>query len=108
MRVSLSLSRCNTLYVDLSLVCELYVCLSVCLSVCRRFDCSFFAFQLDQRRLGFSMRVERADADTVRLRLQELRRRAEGDSGSIVAPTASALEEYEERLAREAAETTAM
>lgn len=55
------------------------------------------------------MRVERADADAVRQRLQELRRRAEGDVGSVVGSNdnSSALHEYEERLAREAAETEA-
>jgi U4/U6.U5 tri-snRNP component SNU23 len=55
------------------------------------------------------MRVERADAEAVRQRLAELRRRAEGDTGSVIATTdtGSALQEYEERLAREAAESAA-
>ena len=45
------------------------------------------------------MRVERADADQVRQRMEALRRRAEGDDVASVVHT-SALQEYEERLAR--------
>jgi U4/U6.U5 tri-snRNP component SNU23 len=49
-----------------------------------------------QRALGFSMRVERADVNRVRDKMQSLKRALHGPDGDS-AGSASALEKYEER-----------
>lgn len=55
---------------------------------------------LDQRALGYSMRVERADVDTVKQRLADLKRKLV----TAPAPKLSAVEEYKQKLAKQEAE----
>lgn len=53
-------------------------------------------FLLDQRALGFSMRVRRVGVDEVKERLEALKRKVSQTTSN---PKPSAIEEYEERLA---------
>eukprot|EP01039_Chlorochromonas_danica_P007526 gene7526-8324_t len=53
-----------------------------------------------QRALGYSMRVERADVDTVKQRLADLKRKLV----TAPAPKLSAVEEYKQKLAKQEAE----
>eukprot|EP01031_Cornospumella_fuschlensis_P028502 gene28502-34410_t len=53
-----------------------------------------------QRALGFSMRVERADVDTVKQKLEELKRKL----NTQAAPKLSAVEEYKRKLEEKEAE----
>jgi hypothetical protein len=56
---------------------------------------------LDQRTLGFSMRVERANVDQVKDRLELLKRKI-SNKDNVRVPSAS--EEYESKLALQVAE----
>lgn len=63
------------------------------------------AIRLDQRALGFSMRVERADVSSVKNRLNELKRKAAVSQSTV--GRASAVEEYEQRISQQEAERDA-
>ena len=56
---------------------------------------------LDQRALGFSMRVERATTDKVKERIELLKRKINDQK---TAPATSALDDYDNRLATQVAE----
>jgi U4/U6.U5 tri-snRNP component SNU23 len=60
-----------------------------------------FLNYLDQRALGFSMRVERATTDKVKDRIEMLKRKINDQKS---APVTSALDDYNSRLATQVAE----
>ena len=57
-----------------------------------------YVFLTDQRALGFSMRVERADVDTVKSRMEELKRRVASKAANALLPKVSAIDGYDSRL----------
>lgn len=58
----------------------------------------FFFANTDQRALGFSMRVERADVDAVKNRMEELKRRVASKAANALLPQVAAIDEYDSRL----------
>lgn len=62
----------------------------------------------DQRALGFSMRVERADVDAVKKRMEELKRRVASKAASALLPQVAAIDEYDSRLQADLQEKEAL
>jgi U4/U6.U5 tri-snRNP component SNU23 len=62
----------------------------------------------DQRALGFSMRVERADVDTVKSRLEALKKSVAAKSAAALLPKTSAIDEYDSRLRADLQEKEAL
>lgn len=58
----------------------------------------YVIYYIDQRALGFSMRVERADVGSVQSRLEELKKGIAIKSANALLPKKSAIEVYNSRL----------
>lgn len=63
---------------------------------------------VDQRALGFSMRVERADVASVKSRIEQLKAQVASKAASALLPQVPAIEVYDSRLQADLQEKEAL
>ena len=70
--------------------------------------CDILDMSVDQRALGFSMRVERADVTSVKSRIEQLKAQVASKAASALLPQVPAIEVYDSRLQADLQEKEAL